>query len=137
MKPIDQLRNIFCNDAEIKKDLKEVKFWTKIRYWSYIVNFLYSFEWEDVICWKYWLDDWIIAMNRKIDEVIWNDIHERHLRMYCENKNIIMSINNYNSNQSGIFFDWNGCCILDNTKDLQNQSDETIQKIIDYLNSVK
>ncbi len=55
---------------------------------------------------------------------------ERHLRLFCEKKNIQMSI----LENGNIFHDKSAYSIItDNTKDLFDQPSETLQSIIDFL----
>jgi hypothetical protein len=132
---LENLTSLLCEVEEVNKDIMELRFWTKIRYWSYIVDFLYHFEWEDVICWKYWLEDWIIAMNRKIDEIIWNPIEYHHLMMYCDKSqklqfnifwNYISIRNLFTRNDSWLIY-------LNNNLPLHQQSEETLWKIYNFL----
>ena len=116
MKPIDKLREILCEVDEIKEDLMESEI-------------LYQCNRD----WKAW-DLW--TMTDDDFEEIENPIEERHLRMYCEKKGMDIQII---GNGIITIYNWPIPLItkLDNTKSLHNQSDEVIEKIINFLTENK
>lgn len=134
MKNVDKLRDILCTVDEIKEDIMELRFGTIIKNTVPAIK-RYVCEWD-----YEWYTIYIEAVDRNYQsttieteeweemEIIWNGIEERHLRMYCDSKWIewkwfIMEVQT--------IFD-----ILDNTKSLQNQSEETLWQIIDYLTNI-
>lgn len=132
MNYLEKLTDLVCQEKNIEKDLKELRFWCKLRYGSYIVDFLYHFNWEDFIHWKYWFEDWVLAMNRKIDEIIWNPLEFHHLMMYCENKKIKFDIKQF-CWESEIFINTDRIVKLDVKKPLHQQSEEVLKNIFEAL----
>lgn len=131
---LKKLTALLCEVDEVKKDIMELRFWCKVYYnWEYRIIYDYkNIAWKIFINIGRWLSE-EYKDNYWIKEIIWNPIEYHHLMMYCESKWIKLSINNYNTTQSGIFFNWNGCCVLDNSKPLNQQSAETLWKIYNFL----
>ena len=127
---IQELRDILCTVQEIKEDLMELRFWTHIS-WRDKKSML----WNDDTVWivyplSVFTKNWVNVKKSNIDEIIWNPIQERHLRMYFFEKNMNIMIDHewelFNSmKNTGIF--------LDNTKDLQDQDTKVLQSIVDFL----
>lgn len=143
---LEKLRDILCTVEEVEEDLKEVRFWSKVinkksqqEYWinRRTRNWLYSW-------WKVKLYDnirwfWTPAcIDLDYFNIIWNEIHERHLRMYCESKDLIFQMswpclwiyrNHIDKNILAIQ--------LDNKLSLENQSEETLWAIVKFLENNK
>lgn len=159
---LQKLTDLVCQEKDIEKDLKEIKFWTELKDksredWSnlfYVATnvawgwLLISSDeaddhcWYEVICWY---------KCRQIDEFenLWNQLEERHLRMYLKIKwtkylekqcpaDEIFIINNFISNWIDDFLNYNFNYInslLDDTKPLSQQSEEVLKNIFEALSS--
>lgn len=147
MNNYEKLVNKLKEVEEIKKDLEELSFivsitsiWLWWRINSQYNEFLY---WEcntkEEAIWK------MISLIRKQPENKNNSIlielcsstvkplEERHLRMYCENKNIDMyTMTNWDIviNHSYVLTD------LDDTKPFHQQDDKVYLEILNYLNNI-
>ena len=145
---LQKLTDILCTVPEIEKDIKELRFGYKVWiyryktdsyiYW-YIVNKneISSLEW-----WTYMLEDYpfyentnpewdnFIDWDKWYTDKIWNPIQERNLRMYCNEKEIFFMIE---EDWMLRFHDSFDVIKLDNTKDLQDQTEETLWKIVEFL----
>lgn len=127
-KLVEKLKEV----EEIKEDLEELRFGTKI-IWNWLcyrflfihiddVNFFHILQ--EATCVK-------TDVHRLEVEKIKNDLEERHLRMYCENKNI-----NYSMHKDWFWIQYKWVIKIDNTKDFNNQSEEVYQKIYEALISL-
>lgn len=65
--------------------------------------------------------------------IIWLPLQERFIRMYCENKNILIYIRCDWLLQIRQNLEYKDICKLDNTKDFDNQDDLVYQKIYEAL----
>ena len=140
----EELIKILCEVEEVKKDLMELKFgtilkspktWKTVRYcWD---SYIYWAKWKFAAEVKWKVSDKL----RSTNEIIWNTLEERHLRIYCKAKNImymqsetgwwhLLSSIDY-EDKEGVLFK------LDNTKSLNDQSDEVIGVIVKFLESNK
>lgn len=83
MKQIKQLQEILCTVESVEKDVKELKFWTKIMLKDFIeektINYWYDSNYYEFYIWL-----WKKYSRNDIDKIIWNPLQERHLRMYLE-----------------------------------------------------
>lgn len=149
----DQLREILCEVPEINGNVKELKkgceiwvyifdtdsyvYWTMT--WSIKFNIdsdvyelkdyplhenLQKREYENME----WYDKWYI-------NIIWNPLKRRHLLMYCDYINLYLIITttwmiSYIKKDNEMI---NTGIKLDNTKDLEDQSEEIGQKLIKFL----
>jgi len=157
MTKLEELRVLFCEVDDNRRDLMELKIWSSIEFikdtdpdcfWDYYK------KWEqrvisDMRCeceWDYWENPyyrffviwWHSEINNKDSfKELWNPLEERHLRMYCEEQWIILKI--YDDGWLITYKDWElyEITILDNTHSLQDQSEETIGKILDFLKDNK
>lgn len=153
----DQLREILCEVPEVDKDVKELRFGCKIKdlflksddrvkfvnneWWVWTIN----------LCHIQYFNDEEKFEDRF--EIIWNKLQEKHLFMYCESKWIrLLRASNWllftmsikeseiktQKEKLSVFgecemkVDKEVICILEN-KDLEDQSEETGQKLIKFL----
>ena len=84
----DKLREKIMEDKECKKDLMEVRMWTKIKYYDEI---------EDENIWAIVLENlnWNIVNTdagtfsiHRIKEILWNDLAINHIIHFLKNKEI-------------------------------------------------
>ena len=151
----NQLRTLLCEVEEIKKDLEELRFWTKI------IN---THTWTECIFLEK-VDDWALVFNwiwnrvvldRNI-KIIWNDIEERHIRMYFNNliwkediKYIpykqkwftIRYIIYDNEIRKYIEESWEyekyiTICELNNSKPFHQQDEEVYRQLVEYFLNLK
>ena len=149
---INKLREILCEVDEIKEDLMELRFWCEIildnkwNKWIYINEFdVKDIDYnENINIISDYGTPWLSSSRwLTYDRTIWNKIEYHHLLMYCEkklnnwykysiwNKRIVWT----NIKTKDFWYvDW---IQLDNTKSLHNQSDEVIEKIINFLTENK
>jgi len=138
-----KLIDLLKSDEQIKEAMESLEFWCEIKYvlsdWSTDI-------W--IYCFQLWLkmfltDSWLEVENSNILEIIWLPLEERFIRIFCEKNNIRFSIHtNYYwlddiLNFSAVYIGWNEYCQIDNTKDLNNQSEEVYQKIYEALLELK
>tara|TARA_R110000851_G_scaffold96726_8_gene209836 strand:+ start:1873 stop:2214 length:342 start_codon:yes stop_codon:yes gene_type:complete len=111
MKPIDKLRELLCTVPEISDNIRQ----------------------NDIS---------VMIGNDEDGKPVFEDIstiQERHLRMYCNSRSDNLGGNYISINQDGdieCVEDYNTtyCIItLDNKKDFQDQSDEVIESIVEFL----
>lgn len=124
-----------CKIEEIKKDIMELRFWTLIQRWYFISRVVWNFDNEySIVNIPYKWSSWYIAYNVNIDnlwEIIWNNLEERHLRMYFEFIALWIDIR-----WDWQIEDYQGVYIakLDNSKPFHEQDNEVYKKILDYIN---
>lgn len=140
---LEKLRELLCTVPEIEKDIKELRKWCLIEAedfpWE---HFEYLYELEKDEQWYTWIQLYRLNDKNRCEffhvwkeeiwchKIIWNPLQERHLRMYCKEKWI-----------ENVRIKWcwemvqenEHICRLDNTKDLESQSEETLGKILDFL----
>lgn len=144
---LEKLTELLCTVPEIEKDVKELRFGCKIEFdswkdFSYIlritnqqeITYYKNVNWFHTIeeqTYTVWMED--IIENRWQYKVIWNTIGYHHLMRYTELNFYWMTIsteNNliiYTENQGHYI------CEIDNTKDLSEQSEETLGDIYTFL----
>lgn len=148
----DQLREILCEVPEVENDIKKPRIWcvfvTPFMWWTRVIK---RAEWyyENI---EFWFTNWYTLERMDSDWqwlVIWNPLQERHLFMYCESKWVrllrasnwllfTMSIKESEiKTQKEKLSVLGECkmkviCILEN-QDLEDQSEETGQKLIKFL----
>jgi len=136
---LKEIRQILSEVKVVDKDLKELKFWTKIT--------LKEFIWSRKITWinnLYFTVTQVSEFQREfdrfndIDEVIWNELEFRHLLLYLNAK----------LDHSCILTNWYLVKVLSNsslvntlikfdlTKSLENQTEEVLEQILNYLNNL-
>ena len=142
-KLIDLLKTV----PEIKKDLEELKFGCRVRQVynekrSYKNTYIHLKE--DTYCQEDEYDQWDFYdkfedRDLRDEDIIWHPIEERHLRMYCESKYILLLI----------AWNWSFCRAdhegwyenlwfkLDNTKSFNDQTEEVYTDIVEFLESNK
>lgn len=152
MTTIEKIKEILCTVPEVEKDLMELKFRCRV-----VVE---NDNEECILEWKYLYtdeEDWLLRAEILLDDnnqissyywwddnasftlynkIIWNPLQRRHLLMYCNIKVIDIDINSCWT----IWKDnWTNKPIakLDNTKDLEDQPEETLEKILAFLESVQ
>ena len=143
MKPIEKLRIILCTVPEIKEDLMELREWCEFMDEDNLkrtITNVISQDNETCRNFVYALDEekkWVFMCEPK--KIIWNPIQERHLRMYCEemfeNKDeyiftIYWELQRIDTDMGEYL---STICKLDNTKDFQDQPDEVIESIVEFL----
>lgn len=136
----NKLRELFITVPEIKKDLMELKFWTKIscntEIWK-LINFSKKDNWYNVLHSDNQKRDfkWEYNEFNKI-EIIWNKLEKRHIEIYMS-KQFYSMCRFYN--EWLILRFWLDRIIvkLDNTKDFDNQTEETYWEIFNFLNDNK
>lgn len=134
---LEKLKEELCTVPEIKEDIMELRFWTKVEWeWEVLIytwkNWKPSMNWNHEMIffrWKYLQT--ILKNNIKN---LWNPIGEHHLRMYFEEIAIGTEIR-----WDGTFQAYTGHIItkLDNKKSFSKQSEETLGKILEYLTTNK
>jgi hypothetical protein len=137
MTTIDKLREILCTVDVVREDLMELRFGCKFISHSQvewlseqIVDNYTSFKkiwWK--LCSEWWNGDYF-----EVDKIIWNPIQERHFRLYCEEKWWAFAIGStgkliWNRNKAGSYCEMQ----LDNTLNLEQQSEETLLAIYNFL----
>lgn len=144
---INKLRALLMEVDEIRKDLMELKCMSNVTSWNGWLN-----SSTNIIL------EWGVFGTRETPvkedvtsvSILSNPIEERHLRMYCEKKinELIMILSNWEMIQAKHFV-WNASgenirysfdkliCKLDNTKSLNNQSEEVLKKIVEFLENNK
>ena len=161
MTPLERLTALLCECESVKKDVMELRFGCRISQHSHCKKetiYLWETPNEDSCMWSnlfytydirnefpYWessseYSDDFRGNNKHNDfNIIWNPIEERHLRMYCienqilcsfENSWYIMFVDNRNTPKSHIIE-------YDDSKPLYQQSNETLEKIVKFLESNK
>jgi len=152
----DQLREILCEVPEVEKDIMEWKKWFQILM-THIPWAMMEYWWDEGAWWEqeeilevwpdletYW--DYCITKDDNIQngwheehectyKIIWNPLQERNLRMYCDYINLYLIITttwmiSYIKKDNEMI---NTGIKLDNTKELEDQSEETGQKLIKFL----
>lgn len=148
-----QLTDLLCTEKSVDEQIKELKMGCKVilyenDWWDYWWK---THEMEDIIISQDWYTLWENDINdyNHIDDngwylwhsyykIIWNPIEYHHLMMYCEEKDINMTL----------FHDWDmiryfsksiediEVTKLDNTKPLSEQSEEVYEKILIALNEL-
>lgn len=92
----------------------------KIKKWKNISK-------EDI--WKYYNSPANIVW-----ELIWLQLSEHFIRLYCLNKNVITQIKSINYiDRTWLYINENFICNLDNTRDFNSQSDECYNSIYEAL----
>ena len=136
MKAIEKLTEILCTEESVRKDIMEFRFGCK---W---INFYTSPKIETVISdirgWNFYsLIDWFethFPHKSQIVEILWNDLEERHLRMYCEKKGLLCF---FWINKLELWKPWkesNSLWIkINNNLPFHKQSEETLLSIVDDL----
>ena len=140
MKPLEELTAMLCECESVREDVMEPIFGCKV--------------WKDTILWFNELEDdeWYFKEYILVDDlfnilywyewemiITWNPIQDHHLRMYCEENKINISINEVWELLEGwniwnIHLEYQRLDIfLDNKKPLHQQSNETLTKIINFL----
>lgn len=143
---LEQLRELLCEVDYVREDLMGLKEWGKIRNIYNTHNVINNKKYVVLMndWWSFEIDIpkivWMKSMRHlyfnsiRIDEELWNPLEERHLRMYCESKNIYMEIYKWQLN----ILD-EGCMNVlfsteyDDKHSLQNQSEETLWEIVGFL----
>lgn len=157
MKPLDKLTELLCENERVNEDIKELKPWCKVKiikseqelmkdwfsefnyFWKkwdiYIFSRIYEF-WDNnnnpyELHYLFHKDNYSKDVVLVYDsfKVIDKPLLERHIRMYCEDKNIDFVIDWDNDILIWIHCIWK----YDNTKDLYEQSDSVIERILDFL----
>lgn len=128
MKAIEKLTEILCSKEDVKKDVMELRFWTNVLIWWHKIRQVIN-EYPDpssilvtrylgCTCWKKWEY-----------KILWNNLEERHLRMYCESNGIKYTM--YES-----YFQFIDSLVIikfDNKKPFHKQNQETLLNIVNYL----
>jgi hypothetical protein len=65
--------------------------------------------------------------------ITYNKVKERHLRMYCEEKHMYLSLDIYWELTSWVLHNPRLSVTLDNTKDFQDQDEKTLEAILTFL----
>ena len=125
---LQKLTEKLCEIREIKEDI------TGLRFWCVIWDHRYLWMSEE---WYYYLAP--IKISRNVineawyieeEEMIWNPIQLHHLIWYCDSKDINLVITQK-------WYIWEPrerySALLDITKDLSNQSEETLEKILNFI----
>ena len=138
----NKLISLLKEVPEIKEDLEDLIFWTEVElvwyFWEKKINHL-----VDINCLEFfvcWIQERFYKHN--IKKIIWNEIEERHLRIYCDKDELCIEFFG-----KTIKISWmpscSGQCIddwfftLDNSKSFWNQSEEFYEKIYNYLINLK
>jgi hypothetical protein len=136
----EKLIELLKTVPKIKQDLEELRFWTIIKYntkfkWKDTRNyFRYKWEWE-------WDNENYLPPYKMINNqafiIIWNELEERHLRMYCESKNI--KYIQYVSWLIELKIRWeiHKSISMDNSKSFSNQSEDFYEKLYNYLITIE
>ena len=148
MKPIERLRKILKTVPKVKDNMEVLQFGCEIEFESLweMIRDVYIEEncegiWFDCINEKKWSHD------DDIFEIIWT-IKERHLRMYCDKKCLWVKIdedweivyefeNWWRDDNWYLEYSTSIICQLDNTLNLDQQKDEVIEKICNFLEDNK
>ena len=131
---LEKLTALLCEYKEVEKDIMELKFWTKILLKDYIWEKTIN-QLVDWFCREFYVCTIKDKFNQNdIEKIIWNQIEERHLRMYCESKWYAFAIWSnwkliWNRNEEGSYTEIQ----LENSKPLSEQSEETLWQIFNFL----
>lgn len=140
---LEKLTDLVCQEKDIEKQIKELKFGTEIKVdgikWKVLsVSENWKIKFIDGKWYIAWDDDnKTDEYNPKI-EIIWNPLELHHLIWFCENKKIKFSLQTqflWNLKQTMLFFNRNWCCKYDNKKPLHQQSEEVLKNIFEALAS--
>ena len=147
----EQLQEILCTVDSVNKDVKELRFGCKVKY------YFDSFQWEEERLLRYLYEDNTSIIYENISNIkdwcsfsyniseylkseivtedfkkLWNPLSLKHLMMYCNEKGINMDIT-----QKWIILMWWFELIhittLDITKELHEQEDKVLLDIINFL----
>lgn len=150
MKPLDKLTELLCENERVNEDIKELKLGCKVIYNDVILTYIKQ-EFKDIddanqeyvyyfLDDTYWEFDFIYNPSQtpyhfcdmeKI-KIIWNPLLERHLFMYCEDEKINIAHTCKWIQEISKWF-LQPAIPYDNTKDLYEQSDSVIERILDFL----
>lgn len=129
---LQKLTDLVCQEKDIEKDLKELKFWCKLKS---------KINWNELFLIKnnyieYDTTEWIY--NNTNVEIIWNPLELHHLMWYCELKWIYFKIENYTNSReeklSLISIRYHQIS-YNNTKPLSQQNEEVLKNIFEALAS--
>lgn len=130
MTPLERLTAILCECESVKKDVMELRFGCRV------LNSYSGDIWEYIGKDKAYHKEygiWIIKENSISDnEILWNPIQDHHLRMYCEDNKIYFDIDCYWDVNWAVYKEELSIG-LDNKKPLYQQSNETLEKIVEFL----
>lgn len=152
---LEKLTDLVCQEKDIEKDLKELRFWCKIKSWKNI-HIITNIEWwwktnapfldtRYVRCTPYLNFQFDIKQKEKIKllsddwkwvEIIWNPLELHHLMLYCSKKWWPFTIGSQWRMMWNKQKDWSYYEIqLDNKKPLHQQSEEVLKNIFEALAS--
>ena len=149
MTNLEKLTELLCTVPEIEKEQKELRFGCKIKMFDSTMYWVDSDYGRYICVDQHFLyqdnPEWSLFEPEKEQDykIIWNPIQERNLRMYI----MQLTFNDNHWEEYDDFEDskeWyyknrklvmrnNITDILDNTKDLQDQTEETLWKILYFL----
>lgn len=149
MKPLDKLTELLCENERVNEDMNRKEFivsttWRKERVWWFTINNglrVIEKNTKEEALWiaitdfkkKAWNEEYNFMLEAILESK--QKLLERHLRMYCEdtfhNEYLILKwwaiyFNNH-------WYEEYSWITLDNTKDLYEQSDSVIERILDFL----
>lgn len=136
-----KLIDLLKSDEQTKTAMEKLEFWCKlipinIPSWKNDNFRIIHYRWDCYgIVYKRYFEWWYCEdfIDSNIKEIIWLPLQERFLRMYCDNKNILIYIRCDWLLQIRQNWEYKDICKLDNTKDFDNQSEELYQKIYETL----
>ena len=130
-KLIDLLKTI----PEIKEDIEELREFCKFTLknkdgWLAVESS--DGPWVFTICWN-------MFPKEEINEIYWNPLEERHLRIFCKNKGVFLTI------LENWLIDWektneadcNTICKLNIYKNLDNQNEKVYEKLYYFFRDIK
>ena len=90
MNNLQKLTELLCSEEDIRKDIMTLKFWTKVEFvhWLPVSSLVIWVNTDDSASVRMTMN-WIVKSQEipiRYIEIIWNDLEERHLRMYCSSK---------------------------------------------------
>jgi len=145
MNNLEKLTKILDTVKEIKEDRMELKFGCKLKDLTYdsikptFICYMGDTKWHDCAVKILWYKNIIYCDNEvKFEdrfEIIWTPIQDHYLRMYCNKKelNLVITQNWY---VLMWWFELKHITTLEN-KSLHEQSEETLGKIVEFLENNK
>ena len=135
----DKLIELLKKDSEVKNAIEQLEFGCRIlnnHNWDIVllvkkeIDFIMVFNWE-----------WNWCLLNKNFKIIWLPLQERFIRMYWNSNCTFWSVLSFESNWLIRIFndEWEAnwdSINLDDTKDFDNQTEETYKQIFEALNNL-
>ena len=123
LKKVPEIKEDLEKDKFLNTEYKVIQRFESWEFWTYEI-------WEELYYWTLQFEN--VKYNHENCLLkIWNELEERHLRIYCNSYK--PKLNMLIDNLWKLWFWACVICILDNSKSFDNQSEDFYEKLYNYL----